>query len=174
MKKIPHSSRAREKKVAQVPRYRDKPKSSWGSDWWCLQKYIGHTKRCAQECDQIGNYRKSGIQLCVITVPFTTECRVQWECWCVFLMLHTSQWGLGESEWVGLQPEGLCVHDEPQSKYVPDWGGNGYAVRACLFACLFACLLSHVSVPIWREEVRTCICEPNTRFSFSTGNMHHT
>lgn len=32
----------------------------------------------------------------------------------------TSQWGLGESEWVGLQPEGLCVHDEPQSKYVPD------------------------------------------------------
>lgn len=91
----------------------------------------------------------------------------------------TSKWGLGESEWVGLQPEGLCVHDEPQSKCVPDWSGNGYAVSACLFACLFACLLSHVSVPIWREEVRTCICEPNTRFLFRLGicttlNISHT
>lgn len=49
----------------------------------------------------------------------------------------TSKWGLRESGWIGLQPGGLCVHDEPQSKHVPNWDGNGYAVSACLFCLSF-------------------------------------
>lgn len=83
----------------------------------------------------------------------------------------TSKWGLRESEWIDCNRR-VCVHDEPQSKHVPNWGGNGYAVNACIFACLFACLLSHASVPIWREEVRTCICDPIRGFPFRLEISH--
>lgn len=54
----------------------------------------------------------------------------------------TSKWGLGESEWIGLLPEGLCVHDEPPIKTCSQWTREricGECLSICLSILLVFC-----------------------------------